>query len=162
MFVVKRILPMVLLRSLDNEIICIPDEYTPQSFLLSNILSCTKVLEPVPVQVSVRALELILQLMSQNDQVVNKDYDVVEIRMSPHILSFLEHLDDDQLGSLTNAANYLSCPVILELTCKFIADKMQNRSLDELKSLLGVEKELSDESKAVFENDFGWMSSNED
>lgn len=153
---------MVLLRTAEDKIMRIPDAYVAQSFLLAEVLSYTKVCEPIPVQVQHRTLELVLQFMMQNDQVVKKSYEIVEIRMTPQAQNFLEGLSNDQLSDLANATNYLNCPVLLELTCRFIADKVQNKTVDEIKSIFGIEGEPNDEEKARFESEFGWMSSTDE
>ena len=153
---------MVLVCSTEGTTVCIPDIYVPQSLLLSSIISCTNVTEPIPIQMKLETLELVVKFMMQNNQVVKKNYEAVEIRMSPQMLAFLESLSNERLSNIANAANYLNCPVLLELTCRFIADKIQNRPLEEIRDIFGTKEENTSEDAAEIERDFGWLSSGSD
>ena len=52
---------------------------------------------------------------------------------------FITSLDADTTISLTNAANYLDIPKLLDLCCKSLANMIKGKSVDEVKEFFGIE-----------------------
>lgn len=152
---------MLLLAS-DGHVVAVPDSLVPHSLLLSSLTACTRVAEPVPVLVARHPLGLVLQLLEHCTAHPVHTCESIEIRVVPQVVCILERLGIDQLGDVANTANYLGCTVLLELVCRFIAEKMQDRPLDELRAMFGAHSELGDGTRMCIEDAFGWVSSSDD
>lgn len=152
----------MLLLARDGSVVAVPGAHVPQSLLLAGLAACTRVVEPVPVLVARDALEHVLQLMAHCAPPAAGGSEPAEIRACPEVVRVLERLGSEQLGDVANAANYLSCPVLLEHVCKFIAERMQEGSPAELHALFGAGDALGDDARAGIEDAFGWVSSTDD
>jgi len=60
----------------------------------------------------------------------------------------------NELENIINASNYLNIRSLLNLSCAFLVSKIQNKSIDEIREILGIENDFTpeEEEKIIEEN----------
>lgn len=65
----------------------------------------------------------------------------------------------DDLYQLILAANYLSIPHLLDITCKMVADNLRSKSVEEMREYLGVECDFTESELEQVKKDNSWLES---
>ncbi|KAK6089570.1 hypothetical protein P3W45_001452 [Vairimorpha bombi] len=146
---------MVLLKTFDNEQFVFEEEYLNKSNLLHNIYNNTILLEPIPILVEYKTLNIIYNFMKIDKSVLSKSYNPYDIKFKQTDIDFFMCYDCETLIELSNGCSYLEYNYCLELCCKMIAEKLKNKSAKVLRNQLGTSGECLDPT------DFDWVSSDE-
>ncbi|KAK1348126.1 hypothetical protein CWI38_1146p0030 [Hamiltosporidium tvaerminnensis] len=151
------------IKTTDDQIIQIPIEKAKRSFFLSSVLQHTIIKNYIETPISSNTLALVLSFLDFNTIELSANYCPTEIRFTERDKLFLVPLTISQLVELSCAANYLDIPVLLEITCKTIAERLKDRTLEEIKDMVSVSRDeaLNEQESKEIQRDFDWMSSSE-
>ena len=69
---------------------------------------------------------------------------------------FIKGLDEDSLYSLMMACNFLDVRLLLENCCKVIASRLKGKSVEQVRSLLGIETDYTPEQEARLKKENAW------
>ena len=120
----------IFMKSKENDLFEINVDSVKKSNFLSNMMEdCTcddQLILPVPL-VSNSIMNLIIRFMNEYN------FDNAE-EESKWIASFFYEMTDANLFELMTAANYLDIKVLLDLTCKKVADEVKFLTIDQIKT----------------------------
>lgn len=68
---------------------------------------------------------------------------------------FIEPLGEEAVLKLVTAANFLNYPALKALSCARVADWMTQKSVDEIRDMLGLSCDFSPEELAILKKDHG-------
>lgn len=127
---------MVKLLTSDSFIIEIEKEIAVKSELLNRVLKYTTVIEPIPINVNFKIMQIIHYFMLTDKHLLKENYNPLEIYFSNDNLSFFEELSSEILLDTCNASNYLEYYFLLELCCKIIANKLQENPESDIAEIM--------------------------
>lgn len=76
--------------------------------------------------------------------------------LTTHCRNLLEDEPIDDLLQSIFAANYLNCPVLLDVISTIIASRIAGKSRDEMRALLGIENDFTPEEEAQVMAENAW------
>ncbi|KAK4259780.1 hypothetical protein QN277_006075 [Acacia crassicarpa] len=65
-------------------------------------------------------------------------------------------LDNDLLSKILVAANYMDIKNLFDLSCQTIADKIKNKSLEELRQIFKVQNDFTPEEEEEIRKEYQW------
>ncbi|KCZ81606.1 hypothetical protein H312_00930 [Anncaliia algerae PRA339] len=140
----------------DKKIFFISDKFITQSYLLQDIIRLTVQESRLDILVCHGTMILIDEFIEINNQTLARREDPLLITFTDKIRGFFMALRHKEILDITNAASYLDMPVLLECCVRFVASMIENGS--NLQELVG-ESMLDRKGDLHFENEFGWMDS---
>ncbi|WUR04889.1 S-phase kinase-associated protein 1 [Vairimorpha necatrix] len=146
---------MVLLKTFDDVLFTFDNKYLSKSRLLFSIHEHTVLCEPVPLLITHDILEIVYNFMKIDVCILSSDYSPYDLRFKQSDLDFFSAYDCNKLIELSNASSYLEYYFCLEVCCKLIARKLENKSVKMLKKQIG-DINIQDNQ------DFEWISSEEE
>lgn len=146
-------------KTTDNKIIELNKTIAFKSCLFSNLESIKTDDEPIPILIDSKTMLSIYEFMKNDNHVLKKDYNPLEIYFSNETLSCFDGKQDQEIINICNGANYLEYPYLLELCCKILAMRLSQNSLKTKNEILG-EKRISDEDIQMIMQDYDWVNDN--
>jgi len=70
--------------------------------------------------------------------------------------AFLQPIETQELLQLLMAANYLNCEVLIDLIATVIAARISGKSRDEMRDILGIENDFTEEEEAQIIAENSW------
>ncbi|KAI5171446.1 S-phase kinase-associated protein 1 [Pancytospora epiphaga] len=145
------------LETSDNIIVEVEECVAVKSNLLRNLIDTVGVCGPIPLLVDYITLKKVHSFMIEDNHVLPKDYNPLEIFFSNENLLFFEGMSSEEILNLCNAANYLEYPFLLELCCKRIANELADNSKSELAKIVKGEKKLDEATACEMRKEFEWL-----
>lgn len=73
-----------------------------------------------------------------------------------HSMMYLDYNSNETVIDLLVAANYLNCGVLMDLLATIIASRISGKSRDEMREILGIENDFTEEEEAQILADHAW------
>ena len=71
-------------------------------------------------------------------------------------LPFFEGMDRREVFGMMEAASYLNAPDLLDDACNYVADLIRNKSPEQIRDILYIRRDVSDEEAARNAAQFAW------
>lgn len=136
------------------------EHFAFKSYLLRSIKECPNKIgidDPVEVLVDKSTMSAIYSFMQQDNHILKKDYNPLEIHFSSEMLHYFDHFCIDEILSICNGANYLEYPFLLELCCKVLANELATNSKVLPMQILGDKRIGGDDLERIV-RDFDWAN----
>lgn len=111
-----------------------------QSILFRHLAEETDVFDTgVSILVDADVFAKVVEFMEahKSDKELPEEYNTFDVMFSDFDRVFME-MDRTLLFKVTSAANYLHVPLLLELCCKFIADRLKEKTTEQIKQYLSI------------------------
>jgi S-phase kinase-associated protein 1 len=87
---------------------------------------------------------------------VSRQYQEESQEVRAHSLRQLEEDSTAELLELLLAANYLNCEVLIDLITTVVASRIAGKSRDEMREILGIENDFTEEEEAQILAENAW------
>ena len=77
--------------------------------------------------------------------------------VQPYYAEFVQGLNIDQLLELLEAANFMGVKQLMALTAANFATRIKGKSTEEMREILKIEDDLTDEDRARLEEEKDWF-----
>lgn len=135
------------------------------AFFIEEDPECDEI--PVPM-VDAQRLQTILRFFETRLQclrhLANDDTVIDESALDPSLkpnlsatsMAFVQTIETRELLNILMAANYLNCEVLIDLIASVIATRISGKSRDEMREILGIENDFTEEEEAQIIAENSW------
>jgi len=96
-----------------------------------------------------------------SDPEVSVDNKKIELQkpLSDWDLEFCKKVDQRQIFNIMLAANYLEYQQLIDVTCKYVALQIKNRSKEEICQYFECEYDFTEDERQQLLNEYPWLNS---
>lgn len=130
-----------------------------------NLISKDSQVYPVDKTLAIEQSDLIRSLLEGNEDCVSIPLLEVESKCLDFIADYINNGEDkplpsgDDLFAVVVAANYMNMPTLLDSSCKEVADMIKDKSVEEIRTLFGIESTLTQEEEDAIKRENQWAFS---
>ncbi|XP_010254888.1 PREDICTED: SKP1-like protein 1A [Nelumbo nucifera] len=147
-----------ILRSSDGEIFEVDVKVAMESITIKNIIEedLETTIIPIP-NVTGRVLSKVIEFCKEHVKArAEVDADVSEKNIKEFDKEFV-NADYSQLLNYALAANYLHIEELLELTCQAIADKIKDKTVEEVRDIFGIKNDFEPHEEEALRRENQWV-----
>ncbi|CAN8253636.1 unnamed protein product [Cochlearia groenlandica] len=152
----------ITLQSSDEEIFSISEASARKFQIIANMIDDGCADKTIPLHnVTASILSKVIEFSNKHTEIESDDSVVEESDKKTKIdnwdKEFMEGFEDlDTVLGLLLAANYLNFKELLEVTCQTVADRIKEKSVEEIREIFNIVNDYSPEEEKVVRDENSW------